>query len=322
MLFIFSLLIWSALRNARPLRRVVVFTFSLTTILILNNLSPKPSQFQAWFLDVGIGDAAIWRFPDGRVAVIDGGPAFRRNNRSAISRVLHYFGYRKVDLMVMSHPEADHISGLIDVVKLFPVGCAVSPPTESSTLTYRTLDSISTAKSVIWHKLSSGDKIRGLPVGYNLEVLGPPAGAAEWTPNNASLVILLSVQCGEKDTIRLLTTGDIERLGETALIGSHDLRAELLKIPHHGSKTSTTPEFLAHVNPEIALISNSHSYSGHNKVSSGTVVDRLKSRGVEIHHTGMEGAVLFEVVETDTGGYWKTIDWRNPVFPRWFLGIR
>jgi len=162
--------------------------------------------------------------------------------------------------------------------------------------------------------------VGGMPPGYVVRVLGPPGGSGEWSFNDRSVVLLLELSHRGGGRSRLLTTGDIERRGEAAYLANHGGRAGLLKVPHHGSETSSSETFIAAVAPEVAVISRGDVREGRYPPSAA-VLDRLRRHGARIHQTAQEGAVLCEPDFERVSGGWRTVDWRRPPFIEWFLGL-
>ncbi len=312
--------VWLVISRRKYPAKLTIAFLLLLTVIAYQGFIPFPGRFQAWFLDVGNGDAQVWFFPDGRTAVIDGGSVGWGNRRNSVTAFLDHYDVKKVDILVASHPEADHIGGLIGVVDEFPVDLALASLKENNTLTYARLCSVSTARELSWHHVFTSDSIYGLHPDYHLTVLGPPPGAKSWSTNDASVVMKLQVPAGRGQSLRLLTTGDVEHLGEAALVRLGGLEAELLKLPHHGSKTSSSPEFIAAVKPRKTVVTRSGSWDAMKSPLSTEVIEQLKSEGVEVHHTGEEGGVLFEPGIKSGRAEWQRIDWRSSPFCRWFFG--
>ncbi|MEK7151342.1 MAG: ComEC/Rec2 family competence protein [Patescibacteria group bacterium] len=232
------------------------------------------------FLDVGQGDAIFIDFK-GKQVLIDGGP----NNKvlQELGRVMP-FNDRSIDLLVLTHPDADHINGLIEVLNRYEVGNILENPLEKhNTPTYR-----------VWNELKNEAKItqakRGQIVdlggGAYLEVLYPVNTDLDQSKTNNNSIVAKLVY-GESE---LLLTGDIEAKVERELIGRQiNIDVDFLKVPHHGSKTSSTEEFLNAVTPEVAFIqlSKDNNY-GH---PHSTVLERFKSRGIRYYRTDLDGAV-------------------------------
>ena len=117
-----------------------------------------------------------------------------------------------------------------------------------------------------------------------------------------------------------MTTGDIEADGEAALLQHDDLSAQLLKLPHHGSPTSSSVEFIEAVQPEISVVTRAGRWLRSRHKMSDEVINRLRCEGYLVYVTGDEGALLFEPEVVDGKAEWRLVDWRNPPFFRWLLG--
>lgn len=217
-------------------------------------------------LDVGQGDAAIIRFPDNRTMLIDGGiqhTYYDEEKQRAIDydvgkRIIEpYFdsnGIRGIDLMVLTHPDLDHGGGLAYILQNFKVKQLIGiPDMDLDSQTHQRLRNIAKKHNIPYAFPYKG-KIE-LTSTATLILLHPFDAAStnllDENKNDDSLVIKLSY--GEVD---ILFTGDIEFDGETRLVESkQDLRSEVLKVPHHGSRTSSSAKFLDSVKPRYAIYS-------------------------------------------------------------------
>jgi len=243
-------------------------------------------------IDVGQGDALALRTPRGRWVLFDAGRSWEGGDAGR-STVLPYLRRRGGDLyaFVLSHPHSDHVGGAAAVIgALGPVEYWDAAYVAGSA-PYRASLEQAARRRVSWRRVHPGDSI--VVDGVRIRFLAPDSS---WTAslddaNEASAVAL--VQYG---VVRFLLTGDAERGEEDWMLRRHgtDLRADVLKVGHHGSATSSTPEFLDAVHPRIALISvgAANSY-GH---PSGAVVRALVGRGAQVLRTDQLGGV---VVRTD-----------------------
>jgi len=261
----------------------------------------RPGELEVTFLDVGQGDAVFLSFPNRRTMLVDGGP--RSPGYDAGERVLlpflRYRGVSRLDLVVATHPDNDHIGGLLSVLERVPVGYLIEGDAQGGGWTYRRLRGLAREKGIPRIEVEAGDSLVGLG-GVGILVLGPPKafvreGDAIFGANNASVV--LRVTYGE---FSLLLTGDAERLEESYLLRwGERIRAKVLKLGHHGAPSSSSPPFLEAVYPEVAVISvGTYNPFGH---PSPEVLDRLRTIGSRVLRTDRMGAVLFRVRQ----GRWR-----------------
>lgn len=323
----------AALPRRRLAASFCLLTFVVALVAVIRPPVVSPNgRLTIHFLDVGQGDAALIVFPRGATMLIDGGGELRFDKQTArqdsgasmrashdqtgegtsadhadnsespfqdnpfsigeevVSRFLWAQGRTRIDYVLATHADADHINGLADVVKNFSTGQALVGHAPTDDAEFRLFAKAVADHRVPFASLSAGERFE--LEGVTIEVLWPPrAMGSEITSGNDDSVVLRLVY----GSVAVLLVGDIERAAETALARSgFDLRADILKVPHHGSKTSSTEAFLDRVCPRRAVISvGEHSRFGHpHKV----VVERYQSRGVKLYQTGRDGTVT---VETD-----------------------
>lgn len=312
---IFGLLIWAGLSRIDIKKRLLYTTLGVTLVLLISIIHTGESRFRVLFLDVGHGDSQIWMFPDGSNWLIDAGPAPLRPN-SVVERSLRKLNIDAVDLAVASHPDADHIGGFNTLFDEMDIAHLAINQGYENTETLKNIYESIQYHSIIFSPLSEGDSIAGLPPDYRIKVLNPPVTPFNWSENDLSIVLLLTVPIGKDHFVRLLTTGDIEETAEKRLLGFSDIRAELLKIPHHGSPTSSTQDFVNRVAPDFGVISRGR---GDERVAFNgreLVLERYQAVGTDVHFTDREGAILFEA----SSDGWRSIDWRDPGFWKWLTG--
>jgi competence protein ComEC len=268
---------------ARLTRRNVLAAVGTAAVLILAALVQLPDgKLHVCFLDVGQGDAIFIVTPRGRQVLMDGGPA-PSVILTQLARHMPFWD-RSLDLVIATQPDADHLAGLVAVLDRYTVGAVLAQ--EWSGRSDPTVPRWS--QLIADHRVSRIVPQAGLALqlepGVEMTVLYPDADAASTLKgNDASLITRLT-----SGGISFLFTADVEAAGEAALIRSGRLLpATVLKTAHHGSKTSTSPEFLARVDPLLAVIQVGvgNTY-GH---PAPEVLARLEGRSV--FRTDQSGAV-------------------------------
>ncbi len=251
-------------------------------------------------LDVGQGDAAIVRFPDNRTLLIDGGIRHTYYDEKKqemtdydvgeriIEPYLDYYGIRKLDAVVLTHPDLDHGGGLGYILENFEVSRLLGiSDTVLDSQTHRRLRAIAEARNIPYAFPYAGEI--ALTPTATLNLLHPIDAAStdllDADQNNDSLVIKLSY--GEVD---VLFTGDIGKAAETRLIASgQDLRSEILKVPHHGSRTSSSVPFLDSVQPRCAIFSLGK--GNRYQFPHAEVVARYEARACHLWRTDESAAI-------------------------------
>ena len=235
-----------------PMAFVALGVFAALNVAIWSAVfTDDGDALNIYALDVGQGDATLIVTPTGATALIDGGPD-GRVLLSQLSSTLP-LGQRTIDLVVATHPQADHISGLFDVLDRYRVHTLLVPPINARTELGRQLARRAQARDVSLLIAEPAMLIR-LERDITLDVLGPLPLSISDDPadvNSGSIALHL-----HHEAVSMLLTGDMEALQEVTLARQPwDLQATVLKIAHHGSATSTTDLLLQRVQPQIALIS-------------------------------------------------------------------
>jgi competence protein ComEC len=303
LLYYAPILILVVARPKRCVLPVVAVQFLLVAVLILHPFSAVPDgTLRVDFLDVGQGDAALVTLPDGRTLLVDAGGSGDRSRmktdrrsigEAVVSEYLWWRGLATVDYVLATHADADHIDGLNDVLRNFSVDAALVARSPASDPEYakfaQTLSTTNTHVATI----QAGDSIRFGDVLF--EVLWPHASAQPNEPsrNNDSIVLRIILR-----NRSILLTGDIEKSGEIALVAAgKDLRADVVKVPHHGSRSSSTPPFVAATKPSVAIVSvGQYSMFGH---PHPEVVERWQATGAQVFTTGKCGTITVTTDGTD-----------------------
>jgi competence protein ComEC len=213
-------------------------------------VAPGQNPLKVAFLDVGQGDSILIQAPNGQTMLIDGGRSTSLANTVIIPK-LKEWGARQVDVLIPTHPDQDHIAGLVGVLENYPVKLAALTGQVHSTQIYERLLTDIRDRNVEALKVRTGTKIPFDP-SVKLEVLNPDDAAVNSDDtNDASIVIKLTY-----GATSFLLTGDAEMPANKAMLDhGFDVRSMVLKLGHHGSRTSTNEDWLNHVQPQLGIIS-------------------------------------------------------------------
>jgi competence protein ComEC len=243
------------------------------------------------FLSVGQGDAAVVEFPGHQVMMIDagglGGKTFDVGER-VVAPFLWSRKIARVDYLVLSHPDRDHYGGLAYLARQFAPREFWSNGATANSLRFAQLERSLHDAGVQQFVLRRGDVRR--VGGVDMRVLAPPAQRLRLPSNDESLVLSLA-----RGRIQVLFSGDIERAGEDDLVASGDgqLASAVLKVPHHGSHTSSSPRFLDAVAPRFAVVSAG--FENRYGFPSPEVLQRYGMRHCTLARTDLDGAVSVRI---------------------------
>ncbi len=240
------------------------------------------------YLDVGQGDAILVRLPNKKTMLIDGGQKFGNRDYGSlvVNPVMNYMGVDRIDWLVMTHPHSDHIGGLITVADSFPVDTVFDSYLDYDSWVYQEIKSKLSAASAFYCQPIPGE-VRHLDQNLYLEFFTPDSNFIKRNSvtNNASIVMKLVF-----GKTSFLFTGDMELEGEHELVQFEAaLKSDILKVGHHGSKTSSSEMFIQWVNPEIAVVSVG--YKNKFRHPSNDVLERISQYAEKIHRTDQSGAL-------------------------------
>jgi len=253
----------------------LVYTFFLTSS---DNMTPGDGEIIVAFLDVGQGDSILIWSQDNAV-LIDGGDVRQGNT---VLGYLRRAGITRLDYVIATHPHSDHIGGLVAVLNQMEVGYVLMPDVIHTTNTYENFLSVIENNDISVMVPEVGDWIVAGLIELNILALQP----ANRNINDASIIVRLVYK--ERS---FLFTGDAEAHSERMIIASRqDIKSDVLKIGHHGSRTSTTEGFLDAVAPMVAVIQ----VGGGNRFGHPhpDIIERLTDRGIIIYRTDEMGTIF------------------------------
>ena len=262
------------------------------------------------FIDVGQGDCILVQAPSGRTMLVDGGGLPGQHaggydiGREVVVPALLARRVGRIDVVVVTHPDEDHIGGLPAVVGAVPVGMVLDPMLPCDSESYRRLYEEIESRGIKAHRATEGQRLN-LGGGVYAEVLNPPDPRLWGTgsdDNNNSVVLRLVY-----GDLSVLLAADLDRVGAQRMARHGDaIRSTVLKVPHHGSAQPAVPEFMDAVRPELAVISvGADNQYGHPSEEMLRELERVRAK---IMRTDEEGAV--------------TVKLRPPKWWAWGYGVR
>ncbi len=268
---------------------IALVILGLTAYAAVREYRVRPDGFvHVDVLDIGQGDSILITSPSGKQVVIDGGP-----DDSALREIAERMSFfdRSIDVLILSHPDLDHVAAVPELLERYRIGAVVFTGLDHSNTPYKQMLDLLREKQI---PVIIADPAQDIDIGegLTLDLLWPPpvyAGAKRKDANNTSIVLRLIY--GE-DT--MLFTGDMEEKEEKEVLAAGvDLHADILKVGHHGSKTSTSTGFLLAVDPQLAVISaGRENRFGH---PHRVILDRLAHFNVPVRATSWEGAIELQL---------------------------
>ncbi len=237
-------------------------------------------------MDVGQGDSALVILPGGAKILFDGGPD--KSLLSDLGKILPSTD-RRIDLVILSHPQADHFVGLISLFDRYEVGQFIWNGRQGETESWKSLVSALNSKHVNTMRLMEGDRIKYLD--SEIKFLSPDGTELENSELNNTVLTAELFSAG----IKTLFTGDIGFDVERRLAEKYDVNIDILKVAHHGSKYSSGDEFLREVVPAVSIIQVGRNTYGH---PTRNTLDKLAAIGSAIYRNDKDGTVH---IEADNG---------------------
>lgn len=285
-------------RKTQSILLLFIVSMLLVASAFVVRTTPKEQFSQVTMFDVGQGDSFLIQTTSGHTMLIDGGKD--TTVLGELARALPWFSNR-IDVVLATHPDLDHIGGLDSVLQRYRVGMFLTSNVGGDTEEYRSLRAFVTEKNIPAYFVYSGMTIRFSPTEY-FAILFPDRDVHDWETNTGSVVG--KFVSGDRS---ILFTGDSPAPIEQYLAtkyppagGTGELDIDILKLGHHGSRTSTTAAYLKATTPSLALISagKNNSYGHPHK----EVLDLLKQFNVPYISTQTEGTVTFK---TDGTKWWR-----------------
>ncbi len=251
----------------------------LLTFICLKRVSPR--DLSVAFLDVGQGDSIVVRTPNHKTFVIDGGMA---GNGKKIEQFLKYNGVRKIDGLILSHAHSDHMDGLGELALVYTIDKLFLPELALDDDTFKAFYDIILSVDIPVHIIGAGDSIKDKDI--IMECIYPFKDLKSLKGNDTSVVLVL-----KHGMVSYYFTGDIEEYYESQMARHIDSNAiNILKVPHHGSKTSSTQQLISAARPDLAIIScGKKNLYNH---PHPDVMERYKENNVPIKITKDVGAII------------------------------
>ena len=230
------------------------------------------------YIDVGQGDSIFIQLPNNETMLIDAGEAYKSEN---VINYLNNLGIKKIDYVVGTHPHTDHIGGLEEVINTFDIGSIYMPRAVSTSKTYEDLLTTISSKGLKVKTAKSGVVVLDED-NLKLEFIAPNSDSYSEL-NNYSAVLKLTYLDNT-----FLFMGDAETLSEDEI--TNEIKADVIKVGHHGSDSSSSLEFVKKVSPEYAIImvgvgnSYNHPYQ--------SIIDRYESVGAKVLRTDLDGNIV------------------------------
>lgn len=280
-----------ARKNKSKIEKIIV-----CGVLIFMIIKIVPHNLKIYFIDVGQGDSTLIVTPHNKKILIDGGGSASSSFDIGKNTLIPYIldrGFTQIDIVIISHFDVDHVDGVLRVLEELKVKKVYISKQIEKSKKYNEFLNITNQKNIKVHEVIAGNRIH-IEKNLYFDVLWPRnKQISENVLNNNSIVCNLHYK-----NFSMLFTGDIEEIAENEILNYYSsnsklLRADILKVGHHGSKTSTTEKFLNIINPKVAVIGvgKNNNFGHPNK----DVLKRLEALNASIYRTDLNGEITIEV---------------------------
>jgi competence protein ComEC len=263
-------------------KKKTLFLVLTAVLLMFFSLNTTARNLKIHFIDVGQGDSILIEEAGGKNILIDGGD---RADRIAAG-IINYLKdqkIEKIDYIISTHPHADHIGGLVDIIDSFEVGAVLDSCKIHSSKTYENYLIKIDQENINFDTPRQGDKLK---IGESeIQFLHPDQKLDDYSLNNASLVFILKY--GQQN---FLFTGDIEKEVESELLKENpDLKADIIKVPHHGSDTSSLDIWIKNLEVKAAIIQVGSNSYGHPKAE---IIELYQDQGASVYRNDLNGNIV------------------------------
>lgn len=242
---------------------------------------PKDLRLEVHFIDVGQGDSTLVISPGGKTLLIDAG---NNDKGDEVTAYLRSLDIDRIDILIGTHPDADHIGGIDTVIDSFSVGHFYMPMKYHETKTFRDVLLAAERKGLPIEPVYAGDRFFFDPDIETL-FLNPIKGKHYENNNSYSAVVFLRYRQSE-----FLFMGDADTENEADILRSYPLKADILKLGHHGSSTSSSESFLTRIDPVAVVVSAGYKNKyGH---PHKAVLDRLQKKNLPLYRTDEQGDII------------------------------
>ncbi|MFA6520188.1 MAG: ComEC/Rec2 family competence protein [Candidatus Paceibacterota bacterium] len=265
---------------------IILFLSVVNVFLFWTDFQSSKRGLTFAMLDIGQGDGLFIESPNGTQIMFDAGPA--RSVLGPLARVTSPFD-KTIDAIVITNPDADHIGGFIDILKNYKVGAVLEPGTFNDSKTYQNLKAEIQKQKIPNILVKKGMRLN-MGHGVLIDILFPDRDVSTWNSNDGSAVARLSY-----GATSVMLTGDASVKTERIILEDNNLaqlKSTILKVGHHGSRTSSSTSFVKAVSPAYALVSDGKDNKyGHPHKETLTTLTQL---GVKTLRTDLLGTIIMK----------------------------